>query len=359
MATQKTTKYKIPNRAVYFTRAKPLKKFRLWIPSDVENSYLEDPDSPSIMSFVYYLEAFGIKRIDTSIYNSDPSDPNSEPDFDLFYQIHLERYSNEKGEFCSSVMDGGVSSGYIIDTANAKRGYDTVTLLSLDIDDDDNIGEIYGLITFRLVTKTSELDTIMVDTLCGNQALPGSGEGTRLLNYIQSRAKEVGIVKIVLHPVDTAVQYYQREKFRPLKREEAQLVNSSDSDSDELTMQKNVRASSNWNKLKNSVRLLGIYKNTKKARRLREIKEQIQNKAQTLKNSGSKKGKPIPAPFTTKTRRFRPKETPYKKSENAIPIVPGATLTQARLRDEIKEAETRTRSMQKTQKRTTKKTRSS
>lgn len=341
--TLKTKKYKIPNRAVYFTGAKPKKKFMLWIPTHVENTYLENPDDPSIMSFVYYLEAFGIKRIDTSIYNSDPSDPNSEPDFDFFYQIHLDRYANEKGDFCSSVIEGGVNSEYVIGTANAKRGYDTVTLLSLDIDEDDNIIEVYGLITFRLVTKTSELDTVMVDTLCGNQALPGSGEGTRLLNYLQSRAKEVGIVKVVLHPVDSAIRYYEREKFRPLKREEAKLVNSSDSDSDELTMQKNARSSSNWNKLKNSVRLLGIYRNTKKARRLEEIKKQIIQNKMRVPTSVSKKGKPIPAPFTTQTRKFRAKVTPFKQSINAIPIIPGSTLTEAKLRDEIKEAETRTK----------------
>lgn len=350
--TKKTLEHTIPRRATFFTRALPKKKFKMWIPTKVENAFLENPDDPSIMALAYYLEANGIERIDTNIYKA----PEEDPDFELFYLAHLERYNVNGVDFCSD-ENGGVNAEYVIDTANANRDHDTITLMSLDVDDgSDDIREVYALITIQLVDKSPE--TLMIETLCGNQALPGSGEGTRLFNYIQTRAKEVGLNKIALHPVDTAITYYNKLKFRRLKHLEAKQINSSGSSGTsksgsksgskkEITMQKNLRAVSNWNKLRNATRVLGFYKNTQKARqieeiqtrRVQEIKNQLAQKTQQTK----KKGNPIAAPFTTKTAKFRPKVMPFKKSESAIPILPGETLKKSRLLSEIKDKELLTR----------------
>lgn len=348
MSNQKTKKeYNINRRATYFSRAKPKKQLRLWIPNSVEEKFLENPDEPSIMSLVYYIEANGVQRIDTSLYDAD------NPNFGMFYQQHLEPYTNNGVYFCSSDKEGGVSEGYIIDAANAKQGNDTATLLSLDIDNDGNIYDVYALITFRLVTTKQQLDTLMIETLCGNQALPGSGEGTRLMNYIQNKGKEIGIIKFVLHPVDTAIGYYKKDKFRTLDPIEAMEVNSSKSDSDsdsdssvddKITMQKNVRAISQWNKVKNSTKLMGIYKNNKNKQTKRQVEEKmLQKRLSKPKNMTSKKGIPIAKPFTTKTVKYRPIVTPYKEKGLAIPITPGKTLEKSRLRREIIEAEEKTR----------------
>lgn len=334
------TEYKINKRSTYFTNATAKKKIRMWIPPHIEQAYLDNPDVPSIMPFVYYMETKGVGRIDTTLYEND---------FSGFYNFHLNQYSIGTSEFCSSLTHPGVNNDYIIQTANMK---DCITLLSVDVDSSDVVVEVYALLTVRLIVKIDAFDTIMVETLCGNQSLPPSGEGTRLLNKLKAWAKEIEIYKIALHPIDNAVNYYTKERFRKLTKKEAKKINSSGSSSsgssgsssDNLTMQLNTKAISNWNKLKNSVKMLGIYKNVKTKRENLELQKKIlQKKKSGVRRFTSKKGKPIPAPFTRSMIKFKPSVTPFKKPELSIKIEPGKTLKRRRMLEDIHMAEENTR----------------
>jgi hypothetical protein len=201
----------------------------------------------------------------------------------------------------------------------------------------------------------------MVETLCGNQTINSEGEGTRLLNFLKKMSYSIGIPKIALHPVDTAVDYYKRENFRTLTPYEEEVLNeeedvlktSSDEDSPHETMAINQKARRNWTKIKTAVRVLGIYKKNKKLKDLSnktiEIKRFYKSK---YDEKMGKRGTPIPYPFSTPKTTFVPRGPLVGKVTNvaitdkgtertitAYPIIPGASLDIARQKSEIKNAE--------------------
>jgi len=342
MSTKK--KATINKKAAYFQQYKVPKKLVIWVPPHVEQYYFENPDEESIMNLVYFIEAHDVERIDTTIYQDD---------FKNYYDFHLKQYDNDENysKFCSNIT-GGVSEGYVIGTANCRYGKDNITILSVDVDMDyDNI-KVYALISFRLV----KADTVMVETLCGNQTINSEGEGTRLLNFLKKMTYAIGIHKIALHPVDTAVSYYQRENFRTLKQDEADLINSSSSSSNENTppntMAINIKARKNLNKFKTAVRVLGKFTRNK---RLKDIAKQVKEikkfyKAKYDEKTG-KRGIPIAAPFSTETTHHYRRGTPVgkiigiettregsKRRIAAVPIVPGESLYLAREKAAIKDA---------------------
>ena len=197
-------------------------------------------------------------------------------------------------------------------------------------------------------------DTIMVETLCGNQTINSEGEGTRLLNFLKKMTYSIGIPKIALHPIDTAVSYYTRENFRKLKSDEAEIINnaSSDEDSPPETMAINQRARRNWNKFKTVTRVLGKFTRNKRLKDLAKKTKEIKRfyKAKYDEKTG-KRGIPIPPPFSTATTKHSVKpphigkivgvETTREgttRTIEAFPIIPGASLNLAREKAAIKDA---------------------
>lgn len=327
-----TKKHSINKKSSYFQQFK--KKLIMWVPPSVETDYFENQESPNIMELVYYIEANNIERIDTSIYNDS---------FEEFYYLHLTQYDNNKTEFCSNI-DGGVNKDYVIDIAN-----DYITIMS--VDDLDYVNIVYALISFRLVDKSP--DTIMVETLCGNQTINSKGEGTRLLNFVKNMAHSIGIRKIALHPVDTAVQYYKQANFRTLNSDEADLINSSDEDTPPETMIKDTPSQRRWAKIKTIVKVLGAYTRDKK------FKETILDKTKEIKRfhkakyneKTGQRGTLIPAPFSTPTIKYFPRGAPVGKIKNVVttnegtlrtiiatPVIPGASLRIAKLKSDIQDA---------------------
>ena len=153
--TTKKIQHKYNPRATYFQGYKIPKKLMLWVPPSVEADFLDNPDLPSIMEFVYYIEANNVERIDTTIY---------EDSFQQFYDYHIniKKYNKPKSSFCATTADGGVGTEYIIESADSLyENENTITLLSVD---GKNITEVYALVTFRLINH--QPDTIMVETLC-------------------------------------------------------------------------------------------------------------------------------------------------------------------------------------------------
>jgi hypothetical protein len=336
--TKKVTK--LNKKAAYFQQYKIPKKLVIWVPPSVEEYFIENQDELSIMELVYFIEANNVERIDTETYQND---------FQEFYNFHLQHYENEEtfAKFCSNV-EGGVADDYIIHTANGDYGEDNITILSVE---NMNFDKIYALISFRLASS----DTVMVETLCGNQTINSEGEGTRLLNFLKKMSYSIGIPKIALHPVDTAVSYYTRENFRKLKSDEAAVINTSsdeDEDSPQKTMAYNQRARHNWAKIKGVTRVLGMYTRNKQLNELlnktKEIKRFYKSK---YDEKTGKKGTPIPYPFSTQTTTFIPRSSLVGELKKVVrtdegtvkivkkvPITPGDTLKNARLKDKIEYA---------------------
>jgi hypothetical protein len=166
----------------------------------------------------------------------------------------------------------------------------------------------------------------------------------------------IGIPKIALHPVDTAVSYYKRENFRKLTPSEKQLIDSSASSSSDEdnpgTMGINQRAMKNLNIFKTAVRVIGKFARTKRLKEIENKTKQIKRfyKAKYDEKTG-KRGTPIRAPFSTPMMRFVPTASLVGKVVNvkttdkgteriikAVPIVPGESLYLAREKALIQDA---------------------
>ena len=188
-------------RATYFRQFIKPKKLLLWTLSDPSD---DESFSLSFNKFVSYLEGSLMGK--NELTRVDPNDYDY--DFNNFYRMEIaERYDEtiKPGHrFCSNPLTGGVSTGYVIDTANEEKN---ATILSVDLLENGMIDEVYALITFH-VSKNKK--AIKIHTLCGNQVMTGSGEGTRLLNLIKESAYLFGINKIFLDPLDDAVKYYEK-----------------------------------------------------------------------------------------------------------------------------------------------------
>ena len=166
----------------------------------------------------------------------------------------------------------------------------------------------------------------------------------------------IGIPKIALHPIDTAVPYYKRENFRKLTPSEKQLIDSSSaSSSDEDnpgTMGINQRARKNLNIFKTAVRVLGKFARTKRLNENENKTKQIKRIYKAKYDEETKKrGTPIPAPFTTPMRRYIPKppdlgrivgvKTTHEGTERTIKasrIIPGQSLYLAKEKALIQDA---------------------
>jgi hypothetical protein len=325
--TTKKIQHKYNPRATYFQGYKIPKKLMLWVPPSVEADFLDNPDLPSIMEFVYYIEANNVERIDTTIY---------EDSFQQFYDYHIniKKYNKPKSSFCATTADGGVGTEYIIESADSLyENENTITLLSVD---GKNITEVYALVTFRLINH--QPDTIMVETLCGNQSLPPSGEGTRLINYLMRLAQDIGINNVALHPIDSAIGYYTRLNFIELREDEADAINDEEGIT---TFKINTRARKNWKKAMNSIRF---------AIHQKKLKEMEQAKIITRTTFPKKQGIPINPPFSKETQKFIPKLTgkihDVERNENgdiivsrvAYKIEPGKSLRLAKMKDEMENA---------------------
>lgn len=337
----KKIQHKFNPRATYFQGYKIPKKIVMWVPPIVEEEYFNDPSIPSIMEFVYFIEAAGVKRIDTTLY---------EGSFQNFYDYHLNKYNKIETSFCATTSEGGVSTDYIVNSADSEYDNDrTITLISVDIDDVDNITEVYALVTFRLIDL--DPDTIMVETLCGNRSLPPSGEGTRLINYLTDLAYLISVNKIALHPIDSAIGYYTRLNFIELTKDEADAINDEE---DTITFRKNTRARKNWKKSMNAVRFSIQQQKMNELKRNQIIIKELYKK---------KRGIPIGKPFSKEKQSPRiPK--PARKVKNiekhkngditvtrvAYRIIPGKSLRVAKMKSEIKDAAQMTKIIQENSK---------
>ena len=243
-------------RATYFRQFIKPKKLLLWTLSDPSD---DDSFSLSFNKFVSYLEGSLIGK--NALTRVDPNDYDY--DFNNFYRMEIaERYDEtiKAGHrFCSNPLTGGVSTGYVIDTANEEKN---ATILSVDLLENGMIDEVYALITFR-VSKNKK--AIKIHTLCGNQVMTGSGEGTRLLNLIKESAYLFGINKIFLDPLEDAVKYYEKLKFRPAGSSSSQETLESDESPPIKQMKLNTKAQKRWMLAKNGLKVFKMFNDMREA----------------------------------------------------------------------------------------------
>ena len=138
--------------------------------------------------------------------------------FDVMYKIAS--YDN----FCNDLND-------IADFLNPRY------LTMIRMDDDD----VFAVLNFE-----PSKDDIYIHLLCGNQSLPRSGEGTKLLAILEKAMREENFFDLALDSVRETVQYYKNNGFH--------LRNNTDKQrSYTIDLEKNLRAASNWSKIRSSL----------------------------------------------------------------------------------------------------------
>lgn len=319
--TKKLTSKPINKRSAYITHVIPKKPIFIW------RSHPEDDINAFGKLIKHLKEKENVQDINKSEYDND---------FQNFYTFSIEPYKNIKEgySFCTNPTTG-VGEGYLVNTANDPEN---ATLISADIDSSGFITAVYAILTFNVVNTIKP--KIKVHTLCGNQVLPQSGEGTRLLKLIEKAGRETKLIKIALNPIDTAIPFYRKNKYRAVSENSPISENSSDyetdSDSPELTMQKNVRAQDRWTKLRTAVKLGTILKDIRESTKQHELQKKYKT-ASTQKAKErlmlKREATPIvPGATLLKGVKFVPKKQPGIPSKV---IVPGESFALANKREEI------------------------
>jgi hypothetical protein len=146
-----------------------------------------------------------------------------------FYDTRIAPYSSSNPEksFCNGLED------IIGDFGDDE---DSVTLISMNDDD------VFAALLIFLNPSDKSID-IYIELFCGNQALPPSGEGSRLLKILERASLDTKLFNIELSSVSKSVQYYRNNSYHLTGKNIGPLVN----------MRKHTRAISNWAKIKDSL----------------------------------------------------------------------------------------------------------
>jgi hypothetical protein len=197
-----------------------------------------------------------------------------EQGFDTFYKIAS--YDN----FCNDLNN-------IEDFLNPRY----LTMITLDDDD------VFAVLNFQPLKAR-----IYIHLFCGNQSLPRSGEGTKLLAILEKAMREENFFDLVLDSVRETVDYYKNNGFH--------LRNNTDKQrSYTIDLEKNLRAASNWSKIRSSLapndtKLLSIMYSKRKNSRAKGLKGLKGKKGIKTKGIKGKKTKGIKGK-KTKSRKIR------------------------------------------------------
>jgi len=176
-----------------------------------------------------------------------------------------------------------------------------VTLVSMNDDD------VFAILIFNInrLDKNGNIDPtidIYIELFCGNQALPPSGEGTRMLEILERAGFDTKNFKIELASVPKSVQYYSNKKYYKKKNLDKSYGNL-------VSMRKDTQALSRWSKIResftpSSIRYLDKLYSSTKASRAKGLKGK---KTKGKKTKGKKtKGK---------SRKTKGKKTKGRRSK--------------------------------------------
>jgi hypothetical protein len=171
-------------------------------------------------------------------YLSEKFPPLPTDDILEFYDERIAPYSssNPKTSFCNGLED-------LFEDIADMSNY--ITLVSM------NDYDVFAILIFSInyLDSNGKLDKnidIYIELFCGNQALPPSGEGTKLLETLEKASLDTKNFKIALSSVPRSVQYYTNKSYH-FKRGSSHIIGWS------VPMQKNTRAKSHWSKIKDSL----------------------------------------------------------------------------------------------------------
>ena len=362
---------KVNKRSVYMSQSRRNKTLQIWIPPSLDVDDYANQFSLLVSQFALIAEP-----IDVGDYQND---------FENFYNIHIASKYDDKTVndydtddvkqlklkkhlfFCSTDKAGGVDSGYIIQTANRK---DTATIVSMDVDESTGeILEIYALASFNVSNKKM---AIHVSTLCGNQLLPPSGEGTRLLKLIENLGNDAGLTKVFLDPVDSAIPFYGSKRYRVMgdkdsgassrssrsrssRSSRSSKSSNSSSSGEPIQMQKNMKAQKHWDKIRASYNLGVLLSRSRKSIATHKLKDKYQSiRDDEIASRPSLTGKPINPPGSS-LHSFRKGFVPdSSKMAHGIPsaiIVPGDSLKKHRKTTKLNKAMRRHKTFKKSMRR--------
>ncbi len=109
------------------------------------------------------------------------------------------------------------------------------------MDDED----VFAILLFDISRKDENGKQILyIELLCGNQALPPTGEGTKLLRILEDASLNTHQFNIELSSVPRSVQYYTNNNYK---------IKNISTGRSLVDMRKNTRALSNWNKAKKNI----------------------------------------------------------------------------------------------------------
>jgi hypothetical protein len=327
--SKKDVKGKKMVRTSYITNALKRKDLLLWIPPEMD----QDSQIGMVVSYLQYVE--NIKPLDLLLYDND---------FTNFYGMEIQQKYDDTVKdgyhFCSN-KTSGVNEGYIIDSVNDPT---TATIMSVKLNPDDSFDEIYALVTFTINDKKH---AIKIHTLCGNQVLPPSGEGTRLMKLIERIGDKLGYNKIILNPLDSAIPFYSDNKYRHLTERDSNESSSSyetasSEDGPKLVMQKNIKALKGWAKIKTATRTIGMLKKRRAVNERLQLEKKYTQKAMEkeasrpikldLRTMRERSTKIVPGASFANTTKFVPKPKPGMPSKL---IVPGESFVISNKKAEI------------------------
>jgi N-acetylglutamate synthase-like GNAT family acetyltransferase len=177
----------------------------LWIPDNIDKTSVTARIADEMNNKT-------IGEIDKTKYNGD---------FAAFYTEHIWNFETTDNTFCSKNFLGVSAEYSTYKATNAKF----VTVLSVDIDDfSGDIVKVNAFITFRW-SKTA--NAVKIQTLCADQRVKGTGEGTKLLNFVKKTAAKLGLYNMFLNPLKNAVPYYYRQHFKETNAPNKKIYDTS------------------------------------------------------------------------------------------------------------------------------------
>ena len=168
-------------------------------------------------------------------YLSERYPPLPTDTMETFYKARIAPYSRLGKSFCNNLED------MLKDLGDVE---DWVTLISMNDED------VFAALLFNLDRvddngKKNQTIDIYIELFCGNQAIPPTGEGTKLLDILEDASLKTKRFKIELSSVLRSVKYYTDHSYQ-FKKTPSKYRGLVD-------MRKNTRAVSNWHKIRDSL----------------------------------------------------------------------------------------------------------
>ena len=160
-------------------------------------------------------------------YLSERFPPLPTSSMKTFYKARIEPYSSRSGKsFCNGMED------ILRDFGDAE---DWLTLVSMNDED------VFAILLFNLDYvnddgKRNKNVDINIELICGNQALPPTGEGTKLLDILEEASFKTNLFNIELSSVLRSVNFYTNKSYK---------IQNTSKYRGLVDMRKNTRAASN------------------------------------------------------------------------------------------------------------------